>query len=140
MGRARRHTPAMLCQKVSAIRKYLGFTQTQMAERLTTKLTPVYPGHVSEYERDAREPPLLVILQYARLAQVPMDVLADDDMDLPDRITFTAIGGRELYERMRYDPESVREVRAWNDGIDRKMAIKEKRRRAKLKGSKSGRK
>jgi transcriptional regulator with XRE-family HTH domain len=41
---------------------------------------------VSQYERGTREPPLPVLLRYARLAGVIMDVLVDDEMDLPKRI------------------------------------------------------
>jgi transcriptional regulator with XRE-family HTH domain len=43
----------------------------------------VYPGNVSRFEQGVREPPLLVLLAYARAANVPIDVMVDDDMDLP---------------------------------------------------------
>jgi hypothetical protein len=34
----------------------------------------------------SREPSLLVILNYARLANVYVDVLIDDELDLPEQI------------------------------------------------------
>jgi transcriptional regulator with XRE-family HTH domain len=39
---------------------------------------------ISGYERGEREPPLPILLKYARLAGVIMDVLVDDEMDLPE--------------------------------------------------------
>jgi transcriptional regulator with XRE-family HTH domain len=38
---------------------------------------------VSAYERGAREPDLLVLLRYAKLAHASIDVLVDDMKDLP---------------------------------------------------------
>lgn len=86
MGRARRPTPKLLAAKLLAIRKYLHITQEQMVERLDYKETPLFTGHISEYERGVREPPLLVLLKYARLVRVPMDVLVDDKLKLPPHI------------------------------------------------------
>jgi transcriptional regulator with XRE-family HTH domain len=57
-----------------------------MAKRLETKRSPVYPTHISEFERGLREPSLLALLQYARLVGVSTDVLIDDDFDLPAKI------------------------------------------------------
>jgi hypothetical protein len=34
----------------------------------------------------AREPPLVILLEYARLANIYIDVLVDDDVDLPGRL------------------------------------------------------
>lgn len=47
------------------------------------------PGHISEYESDKREPPLTVLLQYARMAGVQVEVLIDDELDLPNRLPST---------------------------------------------------
>jgi transcriptional regulator with XRE-family HTH domain len=38
---------------------------------------------VSGYELGTREPSLVVLLRYARLARVPVDYLLDDELDLP---------------------------------------------------------
>jgi transcriptional regulator with XRE-family HTH domain len=72
--------------KLLRIRKELDLTQEQMAKSLSLKESPVYPTHVSEFEHGTREPSLLVLLRYARLAGVSTDALIDDGLDLPDHI------------------------------------------------------
>jgi transcriptional regulator with XRE-family HTH domain len=47
----------------------------------------VYPGNISRFEQGLREPPLFVLLAYARVAGVSIDVLVDDDLDLPVRLS-----------------------------------------------------
>lgn len=88
MGRSRRPVPFNLAQKLHDIRITLDLTQEQMVERLKHKRTPLFPGHVSGYERGVREPPLEVLLRYARLAGVPMEVLVDDSLELPRRFHY----------------------------------------------------
>jgi len=56
----------------------LGFSQGQIAKRLGVKDR----ASISGYERGEREPPLPVLLQYARLAEVPMEILVDDKLTL----------------------------------------------------------
>lgn len=99
MGRSRRPTPRRLAEKLRIIRKYHGYTLEQMIERLGYKKTPLYPSHISEFERGLREPPLLVLLQYARLIRVPMETLVDDDLDLPSR--FNVVRYQELEELLK---------------------------------------
>jgi hypothetical protein len=41
---------------------------------------------VSLFERGLREPPLQVLLEYSRAANVYLEVLADDGLDLPDEL------------------------------------------------------
>lgn len=81
--------------KLHAIRNSLGLTQEEMIRRLNCKRIPLYPASISEYEKGKREPPLLVLLQYARVAGVPMEALVDDDLDLPKRLP-----GRPKYESL----------------------------------------
>jgi transcriptional regulator with XRE-family HTH domain len=38
---------------------------------------------ISEYERGKNEPPLKILLFYARAVNISTDVLIDDEMDLP---------------------------------------------------------
>ena len=38
---------------------------------------------ISGYERGEREPPLPVLLAYARLAKLRVETLIDDELDLP---------------------------------------------------------
>ena len=83
MGRAERIRPKRLAGKLLAIRENLGLTQPELIKLLKVKGMRLYPSSVSQYETGKREPPLVVLLKYARLAGVPMDVLVDDKMDLP---------------------------------------------------------
>jgi transcriptional regulator with XRE-family HTH domain len=55
----------------------------QLAERTGFTITQT---HVSKYERDRVEPFLETTLAYARLANVHMEQIADDDLDLPSRL------------------------------------------------------
>lgn len=86
MGRSNRQKPERLAAKLYEIRESLGLTQEQMIERLDCKKIPLYPASISEYEKGKREPPLLVLLQYARIAGVHVDVLIDDELDLSERL------------------------------------------------------
>jgi transcriptional regulator with XRE-family HTH domain len=43
-------------------------------------------SQISEYETGKREPSLIMLLQYARLANVYIDVLVDDESDLPAKL------------------------------------------------------
>ena len=47
---------------------------------------PLYQSGIHEYEKGTREPPLPVLLRYARLANVYLDVLVDDELDLPAQL------------------------------------------------------
>jgi transcriptional regulator with XRE-family HTH domain len=46
----------------------------------------LFRSAVSGYELGTREPPLPVLLAYARLAGVWLDVLIDDELDLPEKL------------------------------------------------------
>src|SRR5882672_11640735 len=83
MGRSRRPQPARLADKLLAIRKRLDLSQGQMVRKLETEGLSIYPPHLSGFESGAREPSLLVILQYARVAGVAVEVLIDDKLELP---------------------------------------------------------
>ncbi|MFN2453472.1 MAG: helix-turn-helix transcriptional regulator [Pyrinomonadaceae bacterium] len=86
MGTSRREQPARLPAKLRQIRLSLELTQEQMAERLSEVKSPPRPGHISEFEQGKREPSLPVLLRYARLARVYVDVLIDDDLNLPAKL------------------------------------------------------
>lgn len=59
----------------------LGETQESMARRLG--FPEITREYVSGFERGTREPPLPVLLGIADLAGVFVDVLIDDERDLP---------------------------------------------------------
>lgn len=86
MGSKRRPQPLRMPAKLLSIRENLGLSQEQMAKRLAVPRSPVYPTHVSEFERGLREPSLLILLKYARIVSISTDVLIDDDVDLPSKL------------------------------------------------------
>ena len=81
MASLRRKQPKRLARKLLAIRNQLGLSQTEMARRLD--LDKAYTV-ISAYERGTREPDLITLLRYARLARVTVDVLIDDKINLPE--------------------------------------------------------
>ena len=81
---ARRPMPKKLARKLALIRLRLGLSQTQLVEALNYKASPLYASQISNFEQGKREPPLMVLLAYARLADVSMECLVDDRMKLPD--------------------------------------------------------
>ena len=89
MGRARRYQPTHLAGKLKEIRLRLDVSQTQMAEKLANAKPTPRRGHIAEFESGKREPSLSVLLQYARVAGVIVDVLIDDDLDLPRSLPVT---------------------------------------------------
>ena len=86
MGRARRHQPKRLADKLKEIRISLDLSQTQMAEKLSNANPAPRRGHIAEFESGNRQPSLSVLLHYSRLAGVHMEVLIDDELDLPKRL------------------------------------------------------
>jgi transcriptional regulator with XRE-family HTH domain len=80
MGRSHRRKPKHLARKLFAIRNKLELSQTEMAKALNMKTA--YTA-VSAYELGVREPDLIVLLRYARLAKVSVESLIDDKLDLP---------------------------------------------------------
>ncbi|MGB9181711.1 MAG: helix-turn-helix transcriptional regulator [Pyrinomonadaceae bacterium] len=83
MGRGARQKPKRFAEKLLQIRTALGLSQNELISRLGIELTQ---NRISEYELGRGEPSLLVLLQYARAAGVVMDVLVDDELDLPSRL------------------------------------------------------
>ena len=83
MGRLPRPKPERLGEKLLAIRHSLGFSQTQMLKSLGLKIDH---SAISGYEIGTREPPLPVLLRYARMVRISTDVLIDDEMDLPAKL------------------------------------------------------
>lgn len=80
-----RPKPKRMAEKLSQIRAALGLSQTDMLRRLGLEESMKY-ARISEYELGQREPAVMTLLQYARAAGVPMEVLVDDELDLPTRL------------------------------------------------------
>jgi transcriptional regulator with XRE-family HTH domain len=83
MGRSYRSRPRKLGAKLKAVRTQLGLTQTEMVKALAVKDEPLRASSISGYELSQREPPLLVLLKYARLAHCTMEDLVDDAINWP---------------------------------------------------------
>ena len=82
---APRPKPERLAEKLLQIRTALGVSQTEMHRRLGVEDLIEY-HIISRYERGEREPPLMILLQYARVANVYVEALIDDELDLPNRL------------------------------------------------------
>ncbi len=85
MGVKARQKPRRLAEKLLRIRLALGLSQSELVRLLGLEDTISYKK-ISDYERGDREPSLIVLLQYSRAAGIHMEVLADDELDLPTRL------------------------------------------------------
>ncbi len=74
-----------LAEKLLQIRLELNLSQSGMLSHLGFS-DELFGSNISQYERGARVPPLQVLLAYARAANVWLDVLVDDELDLPERL------------------------------------------------------
>ena len=74
----RTSTTKTLAEKLLALRQRRGISQPQIAKRLGI----LEYTNISKYERNINEPPLAVLLAYAKLIGVSVDVLIDDDREL----------------------------------------------------------
>jgi transcriptional regulator with XRE-family HTH domain len=85
MGKYPRRKQRRLANKLLQIRLSFNLSQNEILRKF--ELDEEYTRtNISNYERDEREPPLFVLLQYAHLAGVCLDVLVDDDLELPERL------------------------------------------------------
>jgi transcriptional regulator with XRE-family HTH domain len=84
MGRGTRIRSVRLPAKLLQIRRAFDVTQEEMASRLGFR--EITREYISGFELGRREPPLPVLLRMAQLAGVYVDVLIDDDLDLPSRL------------------------------------------------------
>jgi transcriptional regulator with XRE-family HTH domain len=85
MGSAARPRPVRLAEKLLEIRTKLNLSQNGLIRRMGL-VDEIIQADVSSYELDQREPPLMVLLNYARVANVLVEVLIDDALDLPERL------------------------------------------------------
>ncbi len=80
-----RPRPQRLASKLREIRERLELSQTQMLVRLGLEDSMHY-GRISQYENDEREPTLMTLLAYARVAAVHLEDIVDDELDLPAKL------------------------------------------------------
>ena len=81
MGHAGEKTEK-LAAKLTQIRKNLELSQSGIIKLLDLEDT-LTREDISKFERGIREPPLRVILRYARAVHISTDILIDDTVDLP---------------------------------------------------------
>jgi transcriptional regulator with XRE-family HTH domain len=86
MGKASRARPQRLAEKLTAIRKALGITHEDLIKKLDCPEISLYRASISQYESGKIEPPLPVLLRYARISNVYVEVLIDDAENLPAEI------------------------------------------------------
>lgn len=84
MGHAR-PKPERLAEKLLAIRTALDISQPELHRRLGAEHLIAY-NVISKYELGRNEPPLMILLEYAHIANVYVEALIDDDVDLPERL------------------------------------------------------
>jgi transcriptional regulator with XRE-family HTH domain len=85
MGKGIRPKPERLAEKLRQIRLAFGLSQTEMLRRLGVEDLITY-HRISDYELGKNEPPLMILLQYARAVNISTDVLIDDELDLPAKL------------------------------------------------------
>src|SRR5882724_9654506 len=74
----KRPYPLKLADKLRELREGLGLSQGEIADKIGVKDR----SSISGYERGEREPPLPVLLAYARTGRVSVESLIDDDSEL----------------------------------------------------------
>ena len=80
MGHSRPR-PKHLAKKVLQIRHSLGISQGEMVKRLGVQEL-IDHTTVSKYEIDKNEPPLAILLAYARVVEIPVEQIIDDELEL----------------------------------------------------------
>jgi DNA-binding XRE family transcriptional regulator len=80
---ATRKKPARLGEKLRAVREKFGFSLSEMAAKVSDDEVSIYRQDVHRYENNQTDPSLIILLRYARLARVKMEIFADDKLDLP---------------------------------------------------------
>lgn len=90
MGKGKRARPRFLGEKMRTIRETLGLSQNEMLRKLGLD-QEFTRAEVSAYERGVREPPSEVLLKYSAVARVWVNVLIDDDLNLPSSLPARAM-------------------------------------------------
>jgi transcriptional regulator with XRE-family HTH domain len=80
MGHSRPR-PKHLAKKLLQIRRSLVISQGEMVKRLGVQ-DLIDHTTISKYELDKNEPPLTILLAYARLAGIPVEQIMDDGLEL----------------------------------------------------------
>lgn len=84
MARTKIRKP-ILAEKLLHIRTSMGLSQNQMIVKMGLQ-DELLREEVSDFERNRRVPSLDVVLQYARVANVSVEALIDDELSLPETL------------------------------------------------------
>jgi transcriptional regulator with XRE-family HTH domain len=76
-----RPRPKHLAKKLLHIRLSLGLSQPQLLNELGVQ-DQIHYTNISKYELDKNEPPLTILLAYARLAGIPVEQIIDDKLQV----------------------------------------------------------
>jgi transcriptional regulator with XRE-family HTH domain len=80
MGHSRPR-PKHLAKKLLQIRRSLGVSQGELIRQLGVQAL-IEHTTISKYELNKNEPPLAILLAYARLAEIPVEPIIDDELEL----------------------------------------------------------
>jgi transcriptional regulator with XRE-family HTH domain len=98
MGEAR-WRPQRLAEKLLHIRRTLDLSQSELHKALGFEEEEISYNRISDYELDKFDPPLPVLVEYARVARVHLEDIADDRVSLPESLPGTVI--REAWKLPR---------------------------------------
>jgi transcriptional regulator with XRE-family HTH domain len=83
MGRTSRPKPKFLVDKLSQIRRSLSLSQTEVLIKIGySPDKKEFRRIISAYELGKREPMLLDLLNYSRIAGVSLEKIIDDELEL----------------------------------------------------------
>lgn len=85
MGSAARRRPKRLAEKLLGIRVGLGLSQNGLIRAMGAS-DDLTQAQISMFERGVRQPSLLILAGYADVANVYIEALIKDDLDLPRRL------------------------------------------------------
>ena len=97
MGKKARKRPQHLGRKLRDIRDSFGLSQGLMLVKLG--FPPEWRNNLSNFELDIREAPLDLVLAYAGAINVNVDILLDDERELPKALRTAAVKHREKTQR-----------------------------------------
>jgi microcystin-dependent protein/uncharacterized protein YbdZ (MbtH family)/transcriptional regulator with XRE-family HTH domain len=112
--------PARLPEKLRQVRVALALSQSGMVRQLGVE-DRIDRSSVSSYEAGKREPPLIVLSEYARVANIHLDVLIDDEVNLPD-----ILPSAEVSEGVRQHRAAKAKTRARPKTVVRPPAVRTK--------------